>query len=202
MTVPYGEVAIYTHQNMLVVKTDIMKDIVVAFPTQVADNGEVVNDQDYETNIVASTLKGATEKKTVSVPHYLDQPNFEHMDITCIPMKLPNNKAMGPDLIPDKLFSGKEPNTNRDMIISSFLLNPIESSICESRLMTINKSSNPIPDLGDLRPIVIEHHSEDIGIEYHGPTKVQNGRYVTEPIRLQTQIRNWTSYKKPISRDK
>ena len=62
---------------------------------------------------------------------------------------------MGPDLIPDAIFSGRDINIKREFLIKDFLTTSIESVHCRSRIMLLNKSKDPIPDIGDLMPISI-----------------------------------------------
>ena len=64
-------------------------------------------------------------------------------------------KAMGPDLIPDRIFSRMNKNIKRDQLINEFLTKPIRGSHCRSRLMLLNKGKELIPDITDLRPITI-----------------------------------------------
>ena len=80
---------------------------------------------------------------------------YNEEELTLIHMLMSRKKAMGPDLIPDAIFSGNKADEKRDNIIRDFLVNPVNKSHCRSRLVLLNKSKDPIPDIGDLRPISI-----------------------------------------------
>ena len=77
---------------------------------------------------------------------------------------------MRPDLIPDAAFYGKRPDIKRDRIIEDFLSNPIKSDIYEARIIILNKSKDPTPEVTSLRPISITNTVQkllEISIFHH-----------------------------------
>ena len=121
-------------------------------PNKIKTKDGIVEDSCFANVIAANVLKGAAET-TSDLNDLIYLPR--DVDLTNIPKNMSKKKAMGPDLIPDAIFSGEGIDNKRDIIIKDFLKGPILSSHCRSRLILLNKAKDPVPDVGDLRPITI-----------------------------------------------
>ena len=56
------------------------------------------------------------------------------MNLEQVATKMSYKKAMGPDLIPDRIFSRMNKNTKRDQLINEFLTKPIRDPIADQDL--------------------------------------------------------------------
>ena len=151
-----------------------------SMPTKVKRNDTLIEEDEYSNIIMTHVLKGVSKDDTL---HHTKPdpplPRIEYSDfeLSLIPRKFSYKKAMGPDLIPDAIFAGKNINDKRDMIIKNFLTNSINTYHCRSRLILLNKSKDPIPEIGDLRPRIIMGTMQkllEISIVHHLKEKMAN----------------------------
>ena len=125
-------------------------------PNKVKKNGTIIEDEDFSSVIMAHVLKGVSKDEITDQIRPcppLPRIGYTDFDLAHIPLKMSKKKAMGPDLIPDPISAGRDSNMKREFITKDFLTHSIDTAHCRSRLMLLNKSKDPIPDIGDLRPI-------------------------------------------------
>ena len=127
-------------------------------PSKVKKGGEVIEDRVFAETIMMQVLKDVKKEedvKTREVEIFMPAFDVSVMNIEQVATKMSYKKAMGPDLIPDLIFSRMNKNIKRDQLINEFLTKPIRGSHSRSRLILLNKGKELIPDITDLRPITI-----------------------------------------------